>query len=54
MMRKALEDREETVPVQDMWRIPLLGKLLRHRYNMEINVQDTTDISDLIDSLCSS
>ena len=42
------------VPEQDEWRVPYLGKLLKERYIMENNMQDTDMITELIDSLCTS
>ena len=44
----------EPVPNEDMWRLPLLCKLLIQRKEMEVNMEKTEGITDLIDSLCSS
>ena len=44
----------EPVPNEDMWRLPLLCKLLIQRKEMELNMEKTEGITDLIDSLCSS
>ena len=46
--------RREPVPNEDMWRLPLLCKLLIQRKEMELNMEKTEGITDLIDSLCSS
>ena len=50
----ALEKSDVMVPEEDSWRLPLLEKLLHQRYEMEIQVQDTSSLQQLIDSLCSS
>ena len=42
------------VPNQDLWRLPLLCQYLFQRRQMEISLEDTKEISNLIDSLCSS
>ena len=52
--RQTLDKLKVTVPNEDYWRLPLLEKLLMQRYKMEMQVQDTEAIQDLIDSLCSS
>ena len=41
-------------PEADTWRSPLLCRLLFQRQEMSVNCQNTDQISDLIDSLCSS
>ena len=48
-----LEGQQKTPPV-DCWRKPLLQRLLAERRQMELNVEDTKEISDVIDSLCKS
>ena len=42
------------VPIEDSWRVPLLGKLLQQRKEMTICDEDTSTITGLIDSLCVS
>ena len=42
------------IPNHDVWRIPLLCRLLYQRQEMATNCENTDQISDLIDSLCSS
>ena len=54
VFRQAFEEREPTVPVEDLWRIPFLVKLLNQRKEMEANCANTDNISELIDSLCTS
>ena len=53
---KAIEEKllREPVPDEDIWRLPLLCKLLMQRQEMELNLDNTEYISNLIDSLCSS
>ena len=51
-VRDKLSSRE--VPQQDLWRLPLLCQYLNQRREMESCLQDTKEISNLIDSLCNS
>ena len=53
-IRRALVEREETVPVNELWRLPLLKKLLTQRKDMENECSNTDNINSLINSLCSS
>ena len=53
-VRQALVEAEQPVPEMDLWRVGLLEKLLAQRRQMEVNIEDTKAVSDLIDSLCSS
>ena len=53
-IKQALWDREDPVPPREMWRIPLLQKLLSQRHALEVNCKETKDINKLIDSLCLS
>ena len=53
-IRMALVEREETVLVNELWRLPLLKKLLVQRKDMETLCSNTDDINSLIDSLCCS
>ena len=53
-VRQALLSKEAVVPEQDIWRVPYLSKLLEERNDMEVNSLDTDQISQLIDSLCTS
>ena len=54
IIRQALEEREDPVPIADLWRIPLLVKLLKERSDMEVGCVNTDEITEVIDSLCSS
>ena len=40
------------VPQQDFWRLGLLDRYIAKRRSMEINLEDTADITSLINSLC--
>ena len=42
------------VPVLDQWRIPVLDNWLKLRREMTVNLQNTENISLLIDALCST
>ena len=57
-IRKALAEREPTVPGVDAWRIPYLGRLLEERdvlaYQGVETCEEVDRIQDLIDSLCSN
>ena len=54
LQRFKLKDVRKPVPVADEWRIGLLRKLLAQRREMETCGEDPLEISNLIDSLCSS
>ena len=47
-------DREETIPPREMWRVPFFQKLLLQRHVLEVNCEDTKELTKLIDSLCIS
>ena len=53
-VRQALIETEQPVPETDLWRVPLLEKLLVQRRQLEVNTEDTKAVSELIDSPCSS
>ena len=53
-IRQALEESEPATPMADLWRIPLLTKLLNQRKEMEVGCLNTSAINDLINSLCTS
>ena len=42
----------DPVPEEEMWRFPLLSQYLKQRREMEVNMENTDVISDLIESLC--
>ena len=44
----------QPVPAEDSWRVPLLVQYLEERTMFEANMEQTDQITDLIDSLCSS
>ena len=47
-----LDSMKAPVPVQDIWRLDYLGKLLRERYRLSKELQQTKQIDALIESLC--
>ena len=50
---EALTKLYTMAPNEDQWRFSLLEKLLMQRYKMEMQVENTDAIQELIDSLCS-
>ena len=53
-VKDALTRAVPAPPPTDEWRIGFLEKLLARRQQMEIEVEDTRNVDELIDSLCSS
>ena len=53
-VREVLLEKEQEVPVVDQWRVPTLERFLERRHEVELAVGDTTEVQELIDSLCSS
>ena len=53
-VRHVLGEKEATVPTADLWRIPLLVKLLKQRADMDVNGEKLDAINNLINSLCIS
>ena len=51
-VRKVLGEVESEVPAQDQWRIAYLEKLLAQRGEWHYQLKDTTELTELIDSLC--
>ena len=47
-----LDSLKAPVPFQDIWRLDYLGKLLRERYRLSKEVEQTKQIDTLIESLC--
>ena len=47
-----LDSMKAPVLVQDIWRLDYLGKLLRERYRLSKELQQTKQIDALIESLC--
>ena len=54
LVKMALEKNDVMVPDEDGWRLPLLEKLLLQRCEMRSQLQNTSAIQGMIDSLCSS
>ena len=42
------------VPEEDMWRLPLLCQYLQKRMELNAQLEDTKELTNLIDSLCNS
>ena len=53
-VKDALTRAVPAPPPADEWRIGLLEKLLARRQQRELEVEDTRNVDELIDSLCSS
>ena len=51
-VRKVLGEVDAEVPAQDQWRIAYLEKLLAQRDEQHYQLKDTSELTDLIDSLC--
>ena len=53
-MKAAVWSRVVAVPVDDVWRLEYIGKLLEARGDAHYGGEDTNQLTVLIDSLCSS
>ena len=53
-VKQVLEEKIPAVPDRDKWRLAYLGKLLEERGEAHYAGCETGDMTDLIDSLCSS
>ena len=53
-IKAAVWSRVAAVPVDDVWRLEYLGKLLEARGDAHYGGEDTNQLTVLIDSLCSS
>ena len=51
-VKKVMNEKLAQLPQQDEWRLPYLGKLLEKRGEKYYKVEDTTELTELIDSLC--
>ena len=51
--QKLLSERT-IMPAQDTWRLPCLKTFIEKRHSLQAALQDTKEIDDLIDTLCSS
>ena len=47
-------EKENPTPTVDLWRIHFLDKLLKQRRTLEYKLEDVTEITEIINSLCSS
>jgi hypothetical protein len=51
-VKKVLGEKLADLPEQDEWRLPYLGKLLEQRGDFYYQLEDTSELTELIDSLC--
>ena len=51
-VKKVLGEKVTEVPQQDSWRLLYLQKLLEQRGEMYYRMEDTTQLTELIDSIC--
>ena len=51
---RVLHEKENPTPTMDLWRLPFLEKLLLERRKKEYDLEDVTEITEIIDALCSS
>ena len=54
ILRSTILESTSAVPTQDFWRIRCLKNFLQQKYKLESTHQDTSEMNDLIDSICSS
>ena len=54
LLRSTILETTSAVPNQDFWRIRCLKNFLEKKYKLEATHQDTSEMTDLIDSICSS
>ena len=50
-VKAVMAEKQVELPDQDKWRVPYLGRLLEERGERFHNMEDTTEITELIDSL---
>ena len=53
-LRSGILEAVSVVPAQDTWRIRCLTNYLEQKYQQEARLEDTSDVTDLIDSVCAS
>ena len=51
-VKKVLGEKLADLPEQDEWRLPYLGKLLEQRGDLYYQLEDTSELTELIDSWC--
>ena len=54
LLRSTILESTSAVPNQDFWRIRCLKNFLEQKYQLEATHQDTSEMTGLIDSICSS
>ena len=52
LVKRVMGERLAELPEEDGWRIPYLGKLLEQRGEAYYQMKDTSELTELIDSLC--
>ena len=51
-VKRVMWEKLADLPEQDKWRLPYLGKLLEQRGDLYYQLEDTSELTELIDSLC--
>ena len=51
-VKAVMAEKQVELPDQDKWRVPYLGRLLEERGERFHYMEDTMEITELIDSLC--
>ena len=54
IVKQMILESKSNVPATDRWRLPCLKKYLDERYQLLARLENTDQLDDLIDSLCSS
>ena len=54
LLRSTILGSTSAVPEQDTWRIRCMKNYLEQKYQLDARHEDTSEITGLIDSLCSS
>ena len=54
VMKSRIQETVSKVPGRDVWSIGCLKIYLELRYKREVNHQDTEELDELIDALCST
>ena len=51
-VKAVMAEKQAELPDQDRWRVPYMGRLLEERGERFHSMEDTKEITELIDSLC--
>ena len=54
IVKQMILETKSSVPDMDRWRLPCLKKFLEERYQLLARLENTEQLNDLIDSLCST